>query len=422
MRRLTLRGKSLCAYVQLTQLIRSAFGMRYACLLSIALLHPIVARAQATRDTIVAREIAPGLSYRQFVDKSGPFVINLVRVDLARAELRVVRAHDQLRGRENPSEVVKRLRASGVDALVAVNGDFFNVQTGENENNQVIAGEWWKGVRNSDSPYDTFDNAHIHFGLDARGRPLMDRFMFDGRAWVRGTATPILTLNFNPPPGVLEGCVLYTPRYGATTPRDTTRQTAEAALIAAGKRGDTLLYVRRGAVANASGSSIPEGGAVLAAYGAGSRTKEVQAMMDGDTVRVLLAASPRPANGPVPSLLVGGWPRIVRGGVNVAADAPVVEGTISRNAEARHPRSSIGFSRDSTTLFLVTGDGRQEKSVGMTLVELASMMLRLGAWNAMNFDGGGSTTMVVNGAQVNVSSDPAGEREVGSTFVVVRRG
>src|SRR5262249_23693125 len=136
---------------------------------------------------------------------------------------------------------------------------------------------------------------------------------------------------------------------------------------------------------------------------------------------VLLAASPRPANGPVPSLLVGGWPRIVRGGVNVAADAPVVEGTISRNAEARHPRSSVGFSRDSPAPLLLTGDGRQEKSVGMTLVELAAMMLRLGAWDAMNFDGGGSTTMVVSGAQVNISSDPAGEREVGNTFVVVKR-
>src|SRR5215470_10522405 len=127
--------------------------MRYAALLSLALLPPSLASAQTTSDTIVAREIAPGVAYRQFVDKSGPFVINLVRVDLARADLRVVRAHDQLRGRENPSEVVKRLRASGVEALVAMNGDFFNVQTGENENNQVIAGEWWKGVRNSDSPY-----------------------------------------------------------------------------------------------------------------------------------------------------------------------------------------------------------------------------------------------------------------------------
>jgi exopolysaccharide biosynthesis protein len=102
-------------------------------------------------------------------------------------------------------------------------------------------------------------------------------------------------------------------------------------------------------------------------------------------------------------------------------DAPTVEGTISRNAEARHPRSAIGFSRDSSTLFLLVVDGRTQKSVGMTLVELAALMRRLGAWQAMNFDGGGSTTLVVGGSIVNAPSDATGEREVGNALLVVRR-
>jgi len=102
-------------------------------------------------------------------------------------------------------------------------------------------------------------------------------------------------------------------------------------------------------------------------------------------------------------------------------DAPTVEGTISRNAETRHPRSAIGFSRDSSTLFLVVVDGRAQKSVGMTLVELAALMRRIGAWQAMNFDGGGSSTMIVGGAVVNVPSDTTGERAVGDALLVVRR-
>jgi hypothetical protein len=211
---------------------------------------------------------------------------------------------------------------------------------------------------------------------------------------------------------------LYTSRYGATTPRDTVRQTAEVSLASAGRRGDTLLFVRRGAVSASSGSHIPADGAVLAAYGTGARTKEVQAMADGDTVRVLLATLPRIPRGAAPAMIIGGWPRILRDGENVAGDAATVEGTISRNAEARHPRTSVGFSRDSSTLFILAVDGRSENSGGMTLVELADMMRQLGAWQAMNFDGGGSTTMVIDGKLVNRPSDQAGERPVGNALLV----
>jgi hypothetical protein len=344
-----------------------------------------------------------------------------VTVELRRGdiELRHARARDALRGREKVSEMVTRARAGGATVLAAINADFFNLATGENENNQVLAGEWWKGLKVTDSPYDTYDNAHIQFGLDEARRPFMDRYLIDAKAWARGTPTPIVNVNFNPS-GNPEGTALYTSRYGPTTPRDTTRQTAEVALIATGRRGDTSIYVRRGPVSATSGSAIPPNGAVLAAYGPGSRLREVQTMADGDTVRVLLTTLPRTGLG-LPALIIGGWPRILRDGQDVAVEAPTVEGTISRNAETRHPRSAVGFSRDSTTLFLLVVDGRTEKSVGMTLVELAALMRRLGAWQAMNFDGGGSTTMVINGAVVNAPSDATGEREVGNSLLVVRK-
>lgn len=371
-------------------------------------------------DAIPGREIAPGVSYRQFTDPRGPWAINLVRVDLRRADIEIRGAHalDQLRGRERVSDMVRRLSAPGIRVIAAVNADFFELKSGENENNQVIAGEWWKGLKVTDSPYDTYDNAHTQFGIDAARRPLMDRYILDARAWDHGVVTPILTLNFNPS-GKPEGTALYTSRYGANTPLDTTRRTAEAALASAGKRGDTLLFVRRGAVATTSGSSIPAGGAVLAAYGSGARGKEVQAMADGDTIRILLATLPRAPHGAVPTMIIGGWPRILRDGKNVAADAPTVEGTLSGNAEARHPRTAIGFSRDSSTLLLLTVDGRSENSGGMTLVELADMMRQLGAWQALNFDGGGSTTMVIDGKVVNHPSDKEGERTVGNALMVV---
>ena len=375
--------------------------------------------AQAT-DTVASRSLAPGVAYRQFVDRRGPWIVSLVRVDLRRPELelRHARARDSLRGRERTSEMARRADRDGSRVLAAVNADFFELKSGENENNQVVGGEWWKGLKVTDSPYDTYDNVHAQFALDSARRPSIDRFQFDGRAWVRGIMTPVLTLNAMPS-GTYEGTALFTPRYGAATPRDTTRQGAEAPLVSAGFRGDTALYVRRGAVSNASGTPIPRNGAVLAAYG--SRTKEVQAMTEGDTVRVLLATLPRLGRDRAPALVVGGWPRILRDGRSVAADAAIVEGTISRNAEARHPRTAIGYSRDGATLFLLVVDGRSATSVGMTLVELAALMQRVGAWQALNFDGGGSTTMVIDGAIVNAPSDTTGEREVGNALLVVRK-
>ena len=56
----------------------------------------------------------------------------------------------------------------------------------------------------------------------------------------------------------------------------------------------------------------------------------------------------------------------------------------------------------------------------MTLVELAELMRSLGAWDAMNFDGGGSTAMIVGGRLANVPSDSVGERTVGNVLLVVR--
>ena len=348
--------------------------------------------------------------------------MNLVRVNLRRRglEIRSARALDQLKGRERVTDIVRRVNATGVRVLAAVNGDFFELKSGENENNQVIAGEWWKGLKVTDSPYDTYDNAHVQFGFDGARRPLMSRFILDGKAWDHGVMTPIITLNFNQS-GNPEGTTLYTPRYGATTPRDTTRPTAEAGLRSIGKRGDTLLFVRRGPSSATSGSSIAADGAVLAAYGTGLRTKEVQSMADGDTVKILLATLPRIDRATAPAMIIGGWPRILRDGQNVEGDAATVEGTISRNAEMRHPRTAVGFSRDSSILFLLTVDGRSESSGGMTLVELANMMRRLGAWQARNFDGGGSTTMVLDGVLVNKPSDKEGERAVGNALLVVKR-
>lgn len=60
----------------------------------------------------------------------------------------------------------------------------------------------------------------------------------------------------------------------------------------------------------------------------------------------------------------------------------------------RHPRTAVGSTKDGKQLIMVTVDGRQNLSIGMTQDEIAKLMLELGAYNALNLDGGGSTTMI----------------------------
>jgi exopolysaccharide biosynthesis protein len=69
---------------------------------------------------------------------------------------------------------------------------------------------------------------------------------------------------------------------------------------------------------------------------------------------------------------------------------------------------------------LVTVDGRRPGwSAGVTLREGARVMRSLGARDALNLDGGGSTTMAVRGRTVNYPSDPTGERPVSDAIVVL---
>jgi exopolysaccharide biosynthesis protein len=87
----------------------------------------------------------------------------------------------------------------------------------------------------------------------------------------------------------------------------------------------------------------------------------------------------------------------------------------------RHPRTVIGTTR-GTAVWLVTIDGRNPSvSLGMTFAELTNLAQKLNLVHALNLDGGGSTTMVVNGKIVNHPSDATGARKVSDALIVTRR-
>jgi uncharacterized protein YigE (DUF2233 family) len=71
------------------------------------------------------------------------------------------------------------------------------------------------------------------------------------------------------------------------------------------------------------------------------------------------------------------------------------------NATIPHPRTGVGLNYDSSILFLVVAEGRQHDLPGLTLSEFGKIFQALGIETGLNLDGGGSTTLVVNGKRVN---------------------
>ena len=97
------------------------------------------------------------------------------------------------------------------------------------------------------------------------------------------------------------------------------------------------------------------------------------------------------------------------------------EATAAINATERHPRTVIGTSGDGR-IWLIAVDGRDKAlSLGMSFAELQNLVTRVGLVDALNLDGGGSTTMVVRGVVVNHPSDATGPRKVSDAIVVRAR-
>jgi hypothetical protein len=114
---------------------------------------------------------------------------------------------------------------------------------------------------------------------------------------------------------------------------------------------------------------------------------------------------------------VGGFPDLIDRGRRVG-DLEVAARPAF--AAARHPRTAVGWDDASGTLWLAVVDGRQPPhSAGMTLPELTELFEALGVDEALNLDGGGSTTLVLGGSTVNRPSDAAGERAVVNALALV---
>ncbi|MEU9448850.1 phosphodiester glycosidase family protein [Streptomyces sp. NPDC048277] len=208
--------------------------------------------------------------------------------------------------------------------------------------------------------------------------------------------------------------VRFTPAFGAPLPTGT---------------GVQVVLDRRGVVVSRGdrGGSVPAGGSVLQGTGSAADwlTEHAEVGRRLELREVVRDASGRQVRlGPDDSI-VSAAPTLVEDG-RVHIDA-ATEGTLDPLdlsfgfawSNVRQPRTLAGVDRRGR-LLLVTVDGRQPGvSEGFTLAEAADFMRSLGAVQALNLDGGGSTAMAVDGSLVNVTSDATGERAVGDTVQVL---
>lgn len=122
--------------------------------------------------------------------------------------------------------------------------------------------------------------------------------------------------------------------------------------------------------------------------------------------------------------VVSGYPTLVRSGVACDGKAPDVCAIPPQAPEAfagPNPRTMIGVDKDRKKLFLVVADGRESgAAAGLSLAEASTFLHdTIGAWDAVNLDGGGSSELWIGpeGGVVNIPSDGS-ERTIASAVVV----
>jgi hypothetical protein len=190
--------------------------------------------------------------------------------------------------------------------------------------------------------------------------------------------------------------VLYTNRFGSSTGTNT--YGSEIVVVPQGAWGDTLkLKVSGSPVASVGDMTIPSGSYVLS--GNGTMATFINGLTDGQ--ELTFTSSVSGLTGKITQTL-GGRPFIVSGG-KVLDTESALDHLVSLN-----PRTAVGFDASKTKLVMLVVDGRSTISVGVVSKVLADIMINVGCTEAMNFDGGGSSTLYVNGFGVlNQVSDGA---------------
>ena len=392
----------ICAAPQ--PVARPAAGLVVMAILAAACANPrLAARAPIVfpfaTDTNRVEAIANGVTRRFVWSSTGPWSIHVLDVDLSKCYSAVaVKGQQGAVGRTRTTELLRQID-SAHNVIGGVNADFFS-----------LAGFLGvpSGALISRGRVITGPGPQPVLAIDSTGLLRALRLEATGSLQINGVSHAIRAWNRAAPAGL----ALYDRSFGdrLDTASSIIEVTLEGTAPARVVRVDTT----------ATGADISRSGAVIVAGKSASPAIRA-ALLDlrlGDTVRTSIGL------GPIhPREAVGGRPMLARD----SAVVPEIETEGQASFRARNPRTAAGIARNGTRLILVVVDGRQAPmSDGMTLRELADLMLALGSRDAINLDGGGSSALVYAdpGSKAlrlaNHPSDAAGERAVGDALGIVR--
>lgn len=353
--------------------------------------------------------VAPGVEFYRngdpaLVADAGPIAVFLLKIDPSRTRIASVLGNDRVLDAEAVTDIARRH-----NAVAAVNGGFFNRDNGEPIGLLKVDGDL------------VSDNSAVRGAVVVTSPPrgptsltfdrLAAKMSLSFTSGEQEHVVPIDGVDTTRQRGRL---MLYSHRYHVDT--DTAPTGTEWVLD-----GEPL---RVTAVRPGGGSTpIPPRGVVLS-FGGLKLPPALTALVTG--VEVHLSTTWRSSFG-VPDETLEAAPHIINGAGLLRREGTVLtdwdEEGLSGPAfiNSRHPRTLVG--RDVRGAFwLVAIDGRQpDYSIGMTFADLQRLSERLDLTDALNLDGGGSTTMVVRGQMVNRPSDLLGARPVSDAIIVTPR-
>lgn len=340
--------------------------------------------------------VSKGVTYKHYV-LEGPLAIDVIEIDRRQSNSELVAWR---------SGGLKRTSAQAKDAdtrysrvLAAINADFFSFQTTWPISYQVTDGEFIHA-----SP-----TARTHIMITADGNIHFDRPTFAG--YVISPESDTLKLNGVNRRRNQNHAVWYT-----THATDRVRSDSTGFVFHLKSIGDDAYVIHEREPGYGPQSVV---GPMLSIGPETAQYWKWRDLSGGDTIRVWLGFQ-EPEFADVRQV-IGGGGMILENGHAVSTLNEERDRIGAGFMTARHPRTFVAVNRDRSKLWLCTVDGRQEASIGMTFDDMAEFLLSLGAWDALNLDGGGSTAMVVKGAVVNKPSDLTGERAVANVLLLVER-
>lgn len=347
------------------------------------------------------KKIADGIEYAEIMrgTEKEPIRANLLRLDLNKIRLDVVHALDAALGLEKTSSIAARH-----GAIAAINAGFFKMDglyrgdaAGILKIDNLIYSESFAGrvALMIDNKIDKTDvaigRANVNYSVKINNK--------------------VFELGINRQRGEND-LVLFKPEFHRTTLTD---------------NNGVEIIVRRNRIAQITdykGSNpIPSNGYIISASG---KKRDDLLSVAKVGMRADLALFHSSPENPIPNTafyraedVIGGVPQLIKNGeIKITWEQEKIGKAF---VETKHPRTAVAKLKDGKFL-MVTVDGRQPThSIGVGLQELAELLLDLGAVDAMNLDGGGSTTMFLDGKIMNKPSDKEGERSVSDAILVFPR-